>query len=62
MAKSRIVVADALRALALFGISVAHASNEYLGIPPFDYTNRFTEGEKLLGPWIDLLVIGKFFT
>lgn len=62
MAKSRIVVADALRAFALLGIAVAHASNEYLGIPPFDYTNRFTEWEKILGPWIDLLVIGKFFT
>ncbi len=62
MTTSRIQTIDALRAFSLIGIAFAHSSGEYLGNIPSDYTNRLSDLEKLVGPWLDYLTFGKFFT
>jgi uncharacterized protein len=59
----RIAVLDVLRAFALLGIIITHASGSFLAGPPpsADY-NIFTPADRLVATFTNLLATGKFFS
>jgi uncharacterized protein len=61
-AGDRIVVVDALRAFALFGIIVTHACIGFLvGLAPDPDFMRFSELDRIVMRWVPILIEGKFF-
>ena len=62
-AGNRLVIVDALRAVALLGIVVTHASTGFLvGPPPAADFMRFSELDRVIAKWVPILIEGKFFT
>jgi uncharacterized protein len=62
-AGTRLVIVDALRAVALLGIIVTHASTGFLvGPPPVPDFMSFSALDRVIAKWVPILVEGKFFT
>ena len=58
----RIVIVDVLRAIALFGIVIAHASLSFLAGPePTPGFNELSSMDKIVNDLAELLTFGKFF-
>lgn len=61
-ATERIAIVDILRAVALFGIIISHASLSFLaGQPPTPGFNEFSSVDKVVNDLAELLTFGKFF-
>ena len=59
----RIVIVDALRAFALFGIVVTHACAGFLvGAPPAPDFMTFSELDRVVARWVPIVIEGKFYT
>ena len=60
---NRLVIVDALRAVALLGIIVTHASTGFLvGPPPVPDFMSLSALDRVIAKWVPILVEGKFFT
>ena len=60
--QERIAVVDVLRAVALFGIALAHFEFEFLsGPPPYPGFGQVHAADPLVGRLVEIFVNGKFF-
>ena len=61
-AGTRLVIVDAMRAIALLGIIVTHASTGFLvGPPPVPDFMSFSALDRVVAKWVPILIEGKFF-